>query len=279
MARIYGLNGVLRGRQGNNVFSVLNGTQVVKSYQPVVANPRSIGQREQRAKFALAGKFSSATPTDALIGMRGGNPRERRAAFVANLVRNATTRLSGSTVIAAVPFESVKFAEGALGVYSYVPSVTAQWSGSAARENVRVTVSAISLPNIVPEGYGERIVVALFDPVTYALDQLETAVRTNTAADFYFRVGERRDVVVAAYVVPFVADDSVRSYSASNMYSVDNSVELQGLLSSGAASLTFGESVFVNAVALPAVNAQTSTSREGDESSEVATKAKPAKKM
>lgn len=278
MAKIYGLNGVLRGRQGNNVFSVFNGTQVVKAYQPVVANPKTLSQREQRAKFALAGKFSSATPSDALVGMRGGNPRERRAKFVQILVKNATTRLSGSSVIAAVPFESVKFSEGALGVYSYVPTITAQWSGSASRENVRVTVSALSLPNIVPEGYGERIVVAVFDPATYALDQLETAIRTNAAADFYFRVGERRDVVVAAYVVPFVADDSVRSFSTSNMYSEDNSVELQGLLSSGAASLTFGESVFVNAVALPANPTQNSTSREGDESDEATSEVRAAKK-
>lgn len=278
MAKIFGLNGVLRGRQGNNVFSVQNGTQVVKAYQPVVANPRTLGQREQRSKFALAGKFSSATPSDALVGMRGGNPRERRANFVKNLVRNASTRLSGSNVIASVPFEAVKFSEGSLGVYSYIPTITAQWSGSASRENVRVTISAMSLPNIVPEGYGERIVVALFDPVTYALDQLDTAIRSAVASDFYFRVGERRDVVVAAYVVPFVADDSVRSFNASNMYSEDNSVELQGLLSSGAASLTFGESVFVNAVALPATPTQSSNSREGDESSETPTEVKAAKK-
>lgn len=277
MATIYGLNGVLRGRQGNNVFSVLNGTQVVKAYQPVVANPRTLGQREQRAKFGLAGKFSSATPTNALVGMRGSNPRMRRANFVQNLVNNATTRLSGATVIASIPFESVKFSEGALGVYSYIPSVTAQWSGSASRENVRITVSGISLPNIVPEGYGERIVVALFDPLTYALDQLDTAVRTSSAADFYFRVGARRDVVVAAYIVPFVANDSVRSFSTSNMYSADDAVELQGLLSSGAASLTFGDSVFVSAVALPANPTQSTTSREGDESDVMGAEVKAAK--
>lgn len=46
-----------RGKVGNIVLSTLHGEQVTKAYQPVVSNPKTYGQLQQRAKFANAVKF------------------------------------------------------------------------------------------------------------------------------------------------------------------------------------------------------------------------------
>lgn len=58
MAKIYGLNGKIKGRQGNNVFRIRRGTQVVAEYNPSPLNPKTMAQVTQRGKFALANKVA-----------------------------------------------------------------------------------------------------------------------------------------------------------------------------------------------------------------------------
>lgn len=58
MAKIYGLNGLIKGRQGNNVFSVRNGEQVVSAYNPAPANPSTSSQVAARARFKLMSQIS-----------------------------------------------------------------------------------------------------------------------------------------------------------------------------------------------------------------------------
>lgn len=256
MARIFGLNGVVRGRQGNNVFSVQNGIQVLKQYQPVVYNPRTQGQREQRAKFALAGKMSAATPSAALIGMRGGSPRARRAMFVSLLSRGATTSLDSTGVVATVPFENIMFSQGSVPIYSNMPTIAAVWSGTTGRENVRVTISAMATPSITPVGYGERYVIALFDGITFNLEEVRTGLRSSSSqVDVLFRIGARRDLRVAVYSVPFVSNDTELRFNTSNLYDTENAVNILGALSDGAATLSFGNSVLLSVV--PVIGAQT----------------------
>lgn len=257
MAKIFGLNGIIRGRQGNNVFSVQNGTQVLKVYQPAVSNPKTIGQREQRSKFALAGKLSSATPSAAIMGMRGSSPRSRRAEFVSVISRNALTSLGVDGVVASIDFEKIMFAQGAIPVYSAVPTITAAWGGSTGRENIRVTMTAMQVAAAAPAGYGERYVIALFDGVSYNLEEVRTGLRSSTTAlEVLFRVGTRRDVRVCVYTVPFVSNDAELAFRNSNLYDSENSVNILGSQSTGAATLEFGNSVLLQIV--PVIGAQTS---------------------
>lgn len=266
MARIYGLNGVIRGKQGNNVFSVQNGTQVLRAYQPVVANPRSLGQREQRSKFSLAGKMSAATPSSAIVGLAGGNPRSRRADFVANLVKSAIISGDGVNIIASVAFEKILFSRGSLSVFSAIPTITAAWSGTSGRENVQVSVGSMNLASLAPAGYGERLVCCLFDAINYNLEEVQTKVRTTTTnTNFYFRVGTRRDLRVVTYTVPFVPDDAVLSFGTSNLYDSEDSVNINGDLSLGAASLTFGNSVLLAVTPVIGAQSQTSNSPAADD--------------
>lgn len=60
MARIYGLQGYLTGKLGSTVFAIRNGEQVARQYNPVVSNPKSEAQLQNRAKLKLLSQLSAA---------------------------------------------------------------------------------------------------------------------------------------------------------------------------------------------------------------------------
>jgi hypothetical protein len=77
-----------RGRVGGQVYAVNGGEQVIRTYNPVVANPRTSLQQMQRAKVVLAGKLSTLTPDAVLTGM-AGSKRDRRSEFTRNIIKKA----------------------------------------------------------------------------------------------------------------------------------------------------------------------------------------------
>lgn len=256
MARIYGLNGLIRGRQGNNVFSIQNGTQVVKVYNPQVANPRTIAQREQRVKFALAGKMSGATPSDALIGMLGGNNRARRARFVQLITQRSSVSGTESNLVAAIPYESVVYSEGSVAMYSVPPTITAVAAGLANSRRIQVTVSAISAGGS-PSGYGELVVAALYDAETSMLDEVQVQERVSgTSTVFNFRQGQQRDCRVACYVVPFINEQRLARPISNALADSATGVTLTARSLSRLAGSDFGLSVFLGVY--PVLGAETS---------------------
>lgn len=88
-----GALGVRRGKVGAEVYSVTGGIQVVKQYQPVVANPNTDGQQIQRLKMMVVGKLSKAIAPSMLTGF--GSRFKARAEFNAGMLRAAEARLSG----------------------------------------------------------------------------------------------------------------------------------------------------------------------------------------
>lgn len=88
MAKVKSTIGQLRGKVGGNVFRHdPSGYTVMSEYNPTPSNPRTLLQTNQRGKMNLAGQISKYVPYDAIAGM-GGYPRQSRAAFVSNLLRN-----------------------------------------------------------------------------------------------------------------------------------------------------------------------------------------------
>lgn len=250
MARIYGLNGIIRGRQGNNVFSVQNGTQVVKAYQPVVSNPRTFQQQVQRSKFALAGKLSSVVPSGALVGLEGGNKRSRRSEFVGLVVKNATINTSvtgnGVAVNAAIPYEKIVFSQGSLGRYTYFSGSNAAYVTDNNEVRVRVTVPGYSsnpIASDAPAGYGELVIVCMFDPSGSRLDGCQYAVRTDAAMQFDFAVSAATGCHVAIYLAPFAPLDGVNGFSANGNLG-DAAEELTLMMTSDTflAGMRFGNS-------------------------------------
>lgn len=60
MAKMASLSGAVVGKIGGNVFSINSGQQIVRAYQPNVANPSTELQVESRAKFKLASQLAAA---------------------------------------------------------------------------------------------------------------------------------------------------------------------------------------------------------------------------
>lgn len=268
MAKIFGLNGIIRGRQGNNVFSVQNGVQVLKQYQPAVANPRSDGQTIQRTKFALAGKMSGATPTVALSGMIGGNARDKRARFVELLLRATSVTSSETGYRAAVPLADVLYSEGSLATYSSVSSVTAVWAGTSiiAQNNITVTISMGQISNNRPAGYSELYVVALYDSETNNLEVVQATERSQSSVVFNLRAGYQHNCYVAVYQVPFVRLSSLSRPVSSNVGATETDAFLNASRSSLIAGSEWGRSMLVQVIGvLGAENVHTSISSEDND--------------
>lgn len=59
MAKIYGLFGAMKGKVADVVMVVRNGEQMVRKYQPSVANPSTAAQVSSRAKLKLMSQLSA----------------------------------------------------------------------------------------------------------------------------------------------------------------------------------------------------------------------------
>lgn len=221
MARIYGLNGAMRGRQGNNVFSIQNGTQILKAYQPVVANPRTPAQQDQRARFALAGKISSFTPSVAFAGMRGASRRARRGDFVSGLVRAASVTGSANGRVASIPFADFLFSKGNLS----------DWATAVQLQVVMNTqgIIYVTIPPMVPvagapTNYHEQLIIGMFDSYGSPLDNILSFVRATSGNDTArFHLNVPAPAVVVAWKCPFVPSEEVASVMSGNVGVNDDS--------------------------------------------------------
>lgn len=58
--KLYGIAGKGTGRVGSQVFAISGGEQIVRQYNPVVSNPSTEAQVEQRAKLKLMSQIAAA---------------------------------------------------------------------------------------------------------------------------------------------------------------------------------------------------------------------------
>lgn len=243
MARIYGLNGLIRGRQGNNVFSIQNGTQVLKVYNPAVANPRTDAQELQRAKFALVGKISGCAPSAAFVGLSGNSARARRANFVSRSVRAAVATATANGYTASIAYSDILFSTGALDKFSTGVTATASISSSGL---VTVSIPAMALFQNAPTGYGEMVVVGCFDGSSSPLDNFQVGLRSTSAATtLSFDLRSNASAVVVVWYCPFVTSSRragmLSGYLGTN--NTSNSIELISRILAYASDAQWGNSL------------------------------------
>ena len=89
-----------------------NGERYAREYVKEIANPDTEEQQVTRTKLSLAGKISSLTPADLITGMEGGNRRNRRSAFVRNIVLNSTVTVEDGEKVAKLPADQLVLSEG-----------------------------------------------------------------------------------------------------------------------------------------------------------------------
>lgn len=215
MAKNVGLIGGLRGKIGNTVFYVNQGIQVARVYQPVVSNPNTVLQIQQRAKLALVGRLSSIIPAGALMGLKGENKRDRRGEFVRLAVKAATYANNKASIADADLILSV----GRV-VYQCNHSATIDTSSDRL---VRVGISSSKVGASVAASYAERYVVFLIDPTTSRvdfcrsglLDLPSTGSSVTTQVNIYVNPGTSTNYVAKVYVIPMVSslDPTTVTYS------------------------------------------------------------------
>lgn len=110
--KLYGLGGVGTGKLGNQVFAVKSGIQIVRQYQPVVANPNTAAQVETRAKMKLASQVAAVVSPAIAIAPEGN--KTKRNLFISRNYSN----IGYEDNTASIALDKLQLTKGTLGFVS-----------------------------------------------------------------------------------------------------------------------------------------------------------------
>lgn len=217
MGKFVGVIGTISGKVGNVVFvKGEKGISYGRTYQPVVANPKTIGQTDQRAKMNLVGRMSQVTPKTLLVGLNGSNNRQRRSEFNSHLLNVATIdRSTPEKVIAKIAPEDVIFSQGAEVISASIAAPTV----TATSVSVALTLGDTALAG----RYGERIVVAVIDPNDKAgysqVKFVDVTLDSTTAQTATINFGEpiADESLVCIYRLPFMLTEDGANLKAETL--------------------------------------------------------------
>lgn len=239
--------GKFSGKVGGVVFAISNGEQIVRAYQPVVNNPKSSGQQNQRAKGNLVGRISQIVPWQILEGM-GRNRRERRGNFlrVALNRTTATPSVGNPNIIDAVLLDQdFIFSQGAV-----TPTMGVT---TAAATSTRVSITMSKLDGVSQEDFDASgaLVVAVtkgndgkYEQVLYRFVSPEEFGGQNT---FAFNMNHFAEGAynVAVYIAPFKTTDGAALRTKTEQLT-GNATGLHALLVNNPSAIVmdWGNSVF-----------------------------------
>lgn len=247
--------GVMSGKAGAFVYQPNKGDkkypQIVRAYQPNVANPKTPAQTAQRSKMNVAGQISSLASNGVLTGF-GGRARENRSMFVSHLLKVAQVvndqtgvyvpdmRFSDSRVI---PFTATANLSASVsgGLYGSI-----DLEGAKIGDGVRVIVvvtfktpgvygyDSVTYYDYVKRDDGDRIIVS--QPISVS----------STAA--------QGAVSVYAFMVPFTLDENATTVQYGKISAAINSGALEGdrivaevtRLTGSGVGVSFGQTICVN---------------------------------
>lgn len=145
--KLVGITGTGRGKLGSSVFSVNSGQQIVRQYQPVVANPNTVAQVNQRARLKLASQLAAAYAP--VIAM----PKQGMVSTRNQFIKKNMDAISAQGGTAQVTYENLQLTNGNVGL----PSVLATRS---AAEGIKVNLSESAATAV------SRVVYVLFKKTT-----------------------------------------------------------------------------------------------------------------
>lgn len=202
MATMQGITGKLSGKMGSAVFRVREGQQVVTQYNPIVKNPNTEGQQNQRAKFKLMSQLAAIMApgfgTMSVTSRKAKGKPSQRNAFTQlnfNLIEVANI---GQEVVAKIPMNELKLTSSFRNLPSPVISggggdLSAQISGIATD----VTAVRFVLVGYVGETTKQAVIVSIMDaPVS------TSGVTTPTASADFDAVGAGDYTVLAYGLIP-----------------------------------------------------------------------------
>ncbi len=241
MGKSQNVIGTIRGKVGSVVFSKgPKGETLMRSYQPQVANPRTMPQLAQRAKVSMAGKLSKLIPIDALSGLGMGSRLANRSEFNSNCLRKAVAIWQGGQYTASVLPGQLVFSKGVASLGATIGAVT-----------VAANKVTVALSNVNDDGnHGVRLIAVVMQNVQ------GDAYKTASFADFIFAEGQTaaeinlpvtlvNGDVVLVYACPMELDSARHRPDAIGVW-FDNSINGQ-LTENTTAFAVFGASIFVGA--------------------------------
>lgn len=253
MGKVVGLIGSASGKVGNVVYAVSNGIQIARVYQPIVSNPKSTAQMQQRAKANLAGRLSAITPKDAIAGL-GSNGRERRGAFLSNILLKATNGLENNLITAKLQPADLLFSKGV-----DVPVITFS--------SININTQGLMTMNFKRTGYasqnawnkaGGMFVAVVVDPVTGNYDFVQTELwnkvdfpeaDVNLTQQMAIENIGNHDIFV--YFVPYSINENKGS-TRTNGLGIDAAAYVASVgITNAASNLIFGYSLYAGK-AIPA---------------------------
>lgn len=239
MGKNVGLIGSVSGKVGNVVYAVQNGVQTVRAYQPVVVNPKSVAQQQQRAKGNAVGRISSFVPREAIMGL-GSNGRMRRGEFLRSLLNAAVVAASGSGWNAKVNIQDIVFSRGSALQAVSLGSIT------PAAGSVTVALSGVATAVMPAEEYAlhaTRLVAMVYQGNDNRLVACSTALAVTPtqggSASTVLQLGVVGDYEVYIYAIPMRANVNAAVAVQTDMVHLSDT-DLMAFLGVGTGVLPWG---------------------------------------
>lgn len=211
--KLTGLTGTGSGKLGSSVFSVHAGEQVVRQYQPIVTNPSTQTQVNNRARLKLISQLS-AVMGDVIAIPRKGNVTSRNL-FVSDNY-HVTEALNG---VATVNLSAIGLTRGGINI----PYVNA--------ERVDTTSIDVALADKANQIVSRVVYVMFFRNRSGELQLADSAVVETAGVNgtFPYSFGYiAQDVVVYAYGI---YDKNTKATAKFNDYAVETGTEVASLIS------------------------------------------------
>ncbi len=171
-----GILGGFSGRIGNVVGSNIFGIDVMRSYQPNVANPRTTGQVSQRTKFSLVVQFLRQFNHVLSIGfkLRAVN----MSAFNAAVATNLSAAVTGTAPDFSIDLPNLEIAQGAL------PGPTNANIAAAANTAISFNWSENNVLNLTDSG--DKVFALVYNKTKdQFMASIEEATRANKTLEIY----------------------------------------------------------------------------------------------
>ena len=210
--KLNGLTGKGTGKLGSSIFAINSGEQIVRQYQPNVANPSTEGQVEQRSKLKLMSQIAAAYAL--VLAFRKDGMKSARNLFISKNIVN----VSFNEDTASVNLPAMQLTAGSAAI----PAISVSRNGTTAL-NVALAADASKICARV-------VYVAMIKTVEGSVQYLDSAVVETAGADGTFPgtlAYTAAEVVVYAYGIK---DMSANASSIFGNYSVTNGTQVASLI-------------------------------------------------
>lgn len=222
--KLNGFVGTGSGKLGASVFSVNSGAQIVRQYQPVVANPSTSAQVNQRARMKLMSQVAAALSP--VIAIPKNGLKSARNQFISKNIDSCIA----TDGVAQVTYENLQLTSGNIGF----PSITAARAAQTGVISVNLTSA--------PSGDISRVVYIMYRKTQGQMEYVASRIvrekgeNNNFPATFPASSG---DVILYAYGMK---DSNASATAKYENYNIASASDLATLISSRA--IAFGDYTF-----------------------------------